>query len=1047
MEAILQNHYNITTLFPNEWPAEKDISSDEDEGLPPKSTMVNQVRRSKSRFSALDRSGSYRQKLPGTETTRDGTENLVQKDEPDSLGSFPSVVQVLRQRGLPVEDDIKLRNRFLLSSTTFSPSLFLSQVHNDASTDSLLQGLDFLSRSIEKKSASLKILVESNFERFVRAKATIDNVYNEMRDQGREPESPTTPRRPHSRPGSKVGTHGRQLSGPLSPNLGSDKPLPSDKKKNALIKESEYGVAGIKAPLLEVAIKAQEVWGPALGGREKEETLKAILATVEKNRGLFEIAASLQDAIKRKDHEMLVEEYTKARKFADDARYLVENANYKRVPLTDVEVHQVIVTARMWTDVESQIDSFKRDAWRTLTGMHFNKQSTKEEGKPEEHMELISIMLEIGVEENPIWFWLLSRYDSLKNKITATCERSKVEIEILRRHLANGEKPTLRMLATHLRSVSTQGRQGDTAKMDTAKVLEFWDHVYGSINTLLATQGGILGEVIEYWETARSFIDGKAQKNLPVGIDGQSLQHHRLSMDGVRELEKGVIEIINVIREHLFSFFSDPPIEDISLLFSPLPTTPLTPKTPLSAALSPLSDTRFRFDKNNIPPPSPKLGESWEKYAFWPPYANALSGVHYLAKILILIGAAASEMASLRLPERGDTSSGLTEQLKSLVAGVRERCVQAVCAAWNADADNVKVLEDWTRSPERRDLTNMPARFMALESTILGSTQKILYVSEAMSKPGSTDVVVPPSVKLLSMVRTQFVTSLYKTLGGMVENAEKGMRISDDDWDEAADELTVPARKGIEDSSLSSIDASNQSTRLLLTLSSLSTLTTETVPNLISLFESSFSVKLTDESKTIRDVLSQIDSRLFKSYTLPISQHLTATISSGINTPHWAPPTTSFNSNHTRDPSPYVYSILLSLVIVHTEVSTISAPLTPRILKHLFEHISTALITTFRLRERYSLPALMQATLDVEFLAQTLSSYTTEKASATQTDIYQVLDAKTDNEARVMLQNELPSLRLILKRLRESTKGEFACFRRVKRGTVVERPGSRGREG
>ena len=42
------------------------------------------------------------------------------------------------------------------------------------------------------------------------------------------------------------------------------------KKKNALTKESEYGVLGIKTPLLEVSAKAEEVWGPALGGREKE---------------------------------------------------------------------------------------------------------------------------------------------------------------------------------------------------------------------------------------------------------------------------------------------------------------------------------------------------------------------------------------------------------------------------------------------------------------------------------------------------------------------------------------------------------------------------------------------------------------------------------------------------------------------------------------------------------------------------------------------------------------------------------------------------------
>lgn len=629
-----------------------------------------------------------------------------------------------------------------------------------------------------------------------------------MRDQGREIES--APKRSHSRHASKSGGHVGGASGPLSPNLGLDKPLPSDKKKNALLKESEYGMQGIKAPLYEASVKAEEVYGPALGGREKEEILKAILTSFDKNRGLFEVGASLQDAIKRKDHETLVEEYTRARKYADEARSIVENASYRRVPLTDAEIHTIIVTARMWADVEHQIDSFRRDAWRRLTGMHFSKQPGDQEGKPEEHMELIAIMLEIGVEENPIWFWLLSRYDFLKNKITATCERSKVEIEILRRHLANGEKPTLRVLATHLRSVAERGRSGDTARTDSAKVIEFWEHVQRLMSALLSSQGGILGEIIEYWDTARSFIDGKAQKNLPVGIDGQSRQHHRLSNDGVRELEKGIIELVNVIREHLFSLFSDLPIEDISLLVSPLPTTPATPKTPLSAALSPLSDTRFRFDPNNIPPPSPSRGQSWEKYAFWPPYSNALSGVHYLAKMLVLIGTAASEMASLRLPEWGDGGARLSEQLKALVGGVRERSVQAVCAAWNADAENVKLLEDWTRSASRPDLTNMPARFMALESALLGSMQKILYITEAMSKQGSADVVVPPSAKLLQMVRSQFVTSLYKTLSGMVENAEVGKRMDGEDWDDNPDELTVPARKAVEDLSLSSIDASNK---------------------------------------------------------------------------------------------------------------------------------------------------------------------------------------------------------------------------------------------
>ncbi|KAF2472811.1 uncharacterized protein BDR25DRAFT_283350 [Lindgomyces ingoldianus] len=1038
METKLLNKYNISTLYPSQWPEEKDRDSDEEDEPLPRTTTAQPIRRSKSRYSVLESSGSYQRRLPGAERSRDGVENLVQKDEGDALGMYPSVVQVLRQRGLPVEDDVKLRNRFLLSSTTFSPSLFLSQVHSSASTDSLLAGLDFLSRSIEKKSASLKILVESNFERFVGAKATIDRVYNEMRDVGKEPESPPGARRPgHSRGASRSSFSARNPSGVLSPGQQL-KPVPNEKKKNALVKESEYGVQGIKVPLTEVAVKAEEVWGPALGGREKEATLKAILASVEKSRGLFEVGSAIQDAIRRKDHETIVEEYSRARKYAEDARYIVEQASYRQAPLSDADIHQVIVTARMWADVESQIESFKRDAWRRLAGMHFAKQQPNEEIKSEQHMELISLMLELGVEDNPIWIWLLSRYDYLKSRLTGTCERSRVEIEILRRHLANAEKPSLRMLSTHLRSVAAGGpRGGELGKLDSVKIIEFWEHVHASMTALLSTNGGLLGEIIEYWDIAQSFISGRAQKSLPMGYNNQSSVHHQLSPNHITELEKGATELANIIREHLFGFFSDPPIEDISLLFSPLPTTPTptTPRTPLSAALSPTAGSRFRFDPNNIPPPSPSRGETWEKYAFWPPHSNALSGSHYLSKSIILIGNAANEMASLRLPEMGSLSR-LDEALRMLVGAVRERCVQAVCAAWNADAENLKVLEDWTRDPERKDITNMPARFLSVQSFLLANLQKIMYVtgSEGGSKT-AVDVVVPPSNKLLQMARAQFVTSLYRTFSGMVECAEKGRRALGREWEIKGDDLTVEG-DGEDNGGWGKVDAGKQSTRLLLTLSNMSEFNTSTAPHLLTQFETLFSVQLTDETTRIRDVLQQLDSQLFKSYTKPHIQRITSTIQSGIFSPSWAPSPPRGKSVADRDPSPYVFTILLSLVIVHTEVSTTSPSLTPRILRSLFESTTDALITTFSKLQSCSLAALMQATLDVEFMAQTLSSYTTEKASQTQTDIYQVLDQKTDNAARVRLQDELGALRGVLKRLREGTRAEFACFRRAKRGTV-----------
>lgn len=235
--------------------------------------------------------------------------------------------------------------------------------------------------------------------------------------------------------------------------------------------------------------------------------------------------------------------------------------------------------------------------------------------------------------------------------------------------------------------------------------------------------------------------------------------------------------------------------------------------------------------------------------------------------------------------------------------------------------------------------------------------------------------------------------------------------------------------------------------RILLTLSNIKALQTDFVPQLVANFETSFSVKLTDEAKTIRDVLSQIDNRLFQSYTNPTINTLNLTIFNGITAADWEPSVA--RPDQVR---PYVYNALLTLVLVHTEISTTipssatasarsstsspsaSSALLSVVLTHLVAQVSSSLLNSFSSRSSYSLPALMQATLDTEYIAQTMSQYTTDEASALQSQIYVELDRRTSHEARARLQSELGEMRGILKRLRERTKGEFACFRRSKSG-------------
>ena len=107
-EHTILNHYNLTNPFPSTWPTEKDESDISDDNKTP-NLPKSYIRRSKSRYSALERHGSDRKSLvPGSEKLPHGQENLVQKDEPDPLGGTDSVVRALRKKGLPVEEDGRL---------------------------------------------------------------------------------------------------------------------------------------------------------------------------------------------------------------------------------------------------------------------------------------------------------------------------------------------------------------------------------------------------------------------------------------------------------------------------------------------------------------------------------------------------------------------------------------------------------------------------------------------------------------------------------------------------------------------------------------------------------------------------------------------------------------------------------------------------------------------------------------------------------------------------------------------------------------------------
>jgi len=85
---------------------------------------------------------------------------------------------------MPVDASPALAQPYLLASRTFSPSDFLSTVHASSTYPVLAHGLETLKEGIQQEAGALKQLVTGDFDRFVRCKNGIDEVWERMNEGG-----------------------------------------------------------------------------------------------------------------------------------------------------------------------------------------------------------------------------------------------------------------------------------------------------------------------------------------------------------------------------------------------------------------------------------------------------------------------------------------------------------------------------------------------------------------------------------------------------------------------------------------------------------------------------------------------------------------------------------------------------------------------------------------------------------------------------------------------------------------------------------------------
>ncbi|KAJ3090326.1 hypothetical protein HK102_004105 [Quaeritorhiza haematococci] len=204
-----------------------------------------------------------------------------------------------------------------------------------------------------------------------------------------------------------------------------------------------------------------------------------------------------------------------------------------------------------------------------------------------------------------------------------------------------------------------------------------------------------------------------------------------------------------------------------------------------------------------------------------------------------------------------------------------------------------------------------------------------------------------------------------------------------------------------------SLDVRRIDTRALLVISNLSFMRSAMLPKLSALFEAKFmrstmappasahlALSSSSDSKHYLEAIDHLDTLLVRNYVRRKARAIGQLVRNGVLA-------SGLDWNDLRKPQevrPYCHEILLLLVMVHAQVSDVSKPLVRRVVGELLHHLAIELLAAFRRVDRFSTGGYLQATLEVDYLQQTLSSYETPPTTTIFKLILDTLERGVDAE-------------------------------------------------
>ncbi|GAA5918454.1 hypothetical protein JCM1841_003976 [Sporobolomyces salmonicolor] len=776
---------------------------------------------------------------------------------------------------------------------------------------------------------------------------------------------------------------------------------------------ADYGVKAIRETLKQANSRAETVFQPILDARTKADRLKSTLGVFERSKFFFNLPTILGEAVEEGKYELALQAYKKG-------RYILASRPAQLlglpVPTTPQQQQQ---QKRIYDKVWGQVEKIVGDLRATL-----GKRLRDTKRGLDEVEKTIEILLELDPSDDPVWIFFDTQHRHILQLLRTSAEASTSRIRTAMDQygaLEEGDEAEReRRGAGDLRRCVAglvESLEGERVR-ETAAGAEVWRSIFDLVRNLNEV---VLQTLPGFWKVAKGYMEGKYQKK---GTSASSAS--RRSPTQCRVMTQ---DIVTLYVSLLSSFF----------------TLSSSTHTPTPAASG--------NDLNATPPIPP----------FVPPVSNATTNCHWLLRVLNELIECVSELGALELA--GEAS----QSLKELVGSARWRFEEAICSGWVRDAKVFYRLETWHPDPDDPSITaylrQVAAfqRFNAISAyRVAGGSEEranALMGSSSASSSSSAggalsssrnrqDIDLP--VEFQRKVQSAFLDGLYAFLDGLVHVAFSdpgeilggvgaGNGTKGKNGGMGAGMGMGMGMEGEEDTGRpKEVDVRNVDIRILLTVSNLTHLRETTVPRLISQFQSAFKVDMGADVQMLMDVIDQLDKILFDDYVKRKSAEVAKIIRKGVlgGTVDW------YEADKPTEVHPFIYDALLSLVLVHAQVSATAKPLVARTLGALVEELAQVALDAFGKVERFGMGGMLQATLEIEFMHQTLSQHVSPHADQTLQSIYKTISQSyyrrpTPNSA-AELQQELEGLKRTLVASRRATALQFLCFRRASKAQAPQ---------